>query len=487
VVVCSECSAGRHDSHVFSKLSEVYPAHRSEIEAELEPLIAKLDSVSKLLSHIECQISGVSAREEIVESGIVNMFSMVEDALQERKSELCETLHGATRTRQELLRVRRMEVVAVQAQLSSCLGFIRECLKLSGEEGVVTMKNTLLKHVASLLDDSHKNVLPDFEEEFLPRLKACPQHLMEKCLEFGRVIAQPDSAPVNHVSPNLELYKLLVQRLGTPLLTLEHLKGPCGVAVNRVGEIMVAEGCGDQVTVFSQSGKKLRSFGSCGTGDGEFTCPCELAVDADGNVLVVDGSNRRIQKFTSEGKFLACVGSSGYGVLQFSEPDGLAVNPVNGCIYVVDNNVHRIQILNPDLTFHNMFGKEGCGQGYLHYPWGITCSCAGEVYVTDSGNCCVQVFSPDGHFLREFGKKGGGDGELRWPTGISVSRDGGVVYVSDYGNYRVCVFSSGGQFLKSIGKKGKRNGEFGNLRGVNVDRNGLVYVCDTDNNRVVLY
>lgn len=498
-VICSECAAGKHPGHKHSQIPQVFSKHRSEIEDKLPPLNDKLVTVSKLLAQLESQITAVSAKETLIESGILNMTGMIEEALQSRRDELHKQLHDMTSNTLDVLSSRKHQLVTVQAQLSSCVGFIKESLRSCSQEKLLLMKKTLLNQVEMLLSERRAFSSVDPEDEFSMKLEASPQFLIDSCLVFGKIVSSNSlqdsttvkftelSASAKKLSHNPELSKMLVKRLGTPVLTLTNLKGPCGVAVNQNGEVMVAEGCADRITVFDQSGKRLRSFGRCGTGEGDFTCPCELDIDDAGNVLVVDGSNRRIQKFTSNGVFLASVGRSGIGVLQFSEPDGIAVHPINRKIYIVDNSTHRIQILNPDLTFCKMFGKEGSGKGYLHYPWGIACSCNGEVYITDSGNCCVQVFSCDGQFVREFGEKGTSPGQLKWPTGISVSGDGCIVYVSDYGNHRVSIFSSEGQFLKTIGKKGKRCGEFGNIRGVKVDGNGLVYVCDTDNNRVVLY
>ena len=40
------------------------------------------------------------------------------------------------------------------------------------------------------------------------------------------------------------------------------------------------------VSVFSPSGGKLRSFGTHGSGQGQFNEPCGVAVDHEGNILV---------------------------------------------------------------------------------------------------------------------------------------------------------------------------------------------------------
>lgn len=495
-VICSQCTSEKHSNHDYALISSIFPAHKGEIEAKLVHLNNRLISVNKSMVQLDAQTTAVSTKEKLAESSVSNVARMVEEAMQSRSQQLCNQLHAIAHDRFESISSRKRDLTIVQAQLSSCLGFVRETLRSSSQKEIMMMKSTLLRQIEMLLSGRRKVSFADPPEEFNMKLDASPQSLVKSCLDLGRITSSSHSTSAKcrdqlpqekKLANNLELSKLLVKRLSVPLLTLTDLKGPCGIAVNQNGEVMVAEGCADCISVFSLDGKKLRSFGQCGSALGDFACPCELDIDDDDNILVVDGSNRRIQKFTSDGKFLASAGSNGVGVLQFSEPDGIAVHPVTKNIYVVDNNTHRIQILNPDLTFLKMFGKEGSGRGYLHYPWGVACSCSGEVYVTDSGNCCVQVFTPDGQFLREFGRKGSGQGEFKWPTGISISVDGGIVFVSDYGNHRVSIFTSDGQFLKSIGRKGKRHGEFGNIRGVKVDRNGLVYVCDTDNNRVVLY
>ena len=71
-------------------------------------------------------------------------------------------------------------------------------------------------------------------------------------------------------SPFSVAVKLPVEKLGNPILTIDRVEGPCGVAVNQRGEVVVTERNGHCVSVFSQCGKKLRSFGTQGSGHGQF-------------------------------------------------------------------------------------------------------------------------------------------------------------------------------------------------------------------------
>ena len=280
--------------------------------------------------------------------------------------------------------------------------------------------------------------------------------------------------------------KLPLKKSGSPILTLDVLNFPCGITINHSHEreVVVTEHDAGRVVVFSASGKKLRSFGSHGSGQGQFDLAVGVAVDPEGNILVADNKNHRIQKFTPEGKFLTAVGTKGSGHLQFYYPRGIAFNASNNKLYVTET--HRVQILNSDLTFFGTFGQRGSGNGQFDVPYGIAFDRTGNVYVVDIRNSRVQVFNAKGKFLRMFGKHGKGRGELIRPAGIAVDAND-VMYVSEWDNHRVSVFTSEGVFVTSLGSHGQKPGQFVCPRGVCVDNSGVVYVCDRDNNRVQVF
>ena len=281
-------------------------------------------------------------------------------------------------------------------------------------------------------------------------------------------------------SPSSVAVKSPVEKLGTPILTLGGVSQPWGVAINKRGEVVVAEGGGNCVSVFSPNGKKLRSFGRKGSGQGQFHWPCGVTVDGEGNILVADTSNNRIQKFTAEGQFLTA--AVGNGPLLFS-PTDIAFNTINNKVYVVDNENHHIQVLNSDLTFSSTFGKYGNGKGQFVDPWGIACDSTGKVYVADTANHRIQVFTAEGKFIMTFGRRGQSRGELARPHYVAVDTSG-MVYVSEWDNYRISVFTTEGQFVTSFGREGAGSEEFNELHGLAVDNNGVVYVCDCDNSRI---
>ena len=284
-------------------------------------------------------------------------------------------------------------------------------------------------------------------------------------------------------SPSSVAVKSPVEKLGNPILTLGEVYGPMGVAINKRGEVVVTEWGENRVSVFSPSGEKLRSFGTKGSGQGQFNWPCGVTVDREGNILIADTYNNRIQKFTAEGRFLTAVGKSGNGTLQFRSPTDIAFNTINNKVYVVNNRNHLIQVLNSDLTFSSTFGKQGNGKGQFTQPCGISCDSTGKVYVADTGNHRIQVFTAEGKFIRMFGRRGQGRGELARPHYVAVDSSG-MVYVSEEDNHRVSVFTTEGQFVTSFGRKGAGPAEFNEPQGLAVDNSGVVYVCDSINSRI---
>ena len=283
-------------------------------------------------------------------------------------------------------------------------------------------------------------------------------------------------------SPFTVIVREPIEKLGTPIMTINDMHGPWGLTVNKKGEIIVVEYGAHCVSVYSPTGEKLRSFGSQGSGQGQFRCPRGVAVDDDGNILVADSFNNRIQKFTSDGKFITAVGSHGNGPLQFGVPAGIAIHPINKRVYVSEGASRRVQILNPDLTSHNMFGSPGSANGcFSDNPRGLAFDSGQNVYISVTSKTRIQVFTVAGEHLRWLGDK-----ELNCPYDVSIDAND-TVYVCDTSNNQICIFSSSGAFLHSFGSKGTQPGQFNFPLGITVDKNSLIYVSDYDNDRVQIF
>ena len=282
-------------------------------------------------------------------------------------------------------------------------------------------------------------------------------------------------------SPFRVVVKSPVEKLDTPIQTIGGVKEPWGVAINQKGEVVVTEWSGHCFSVFSPSGEKIRSFGTQGSGPGQFESPRDVAIGNEGDILVADSGNHCIKRFTSEGQYSSSVGTQGSGRLQFSQPNGIAFNAGSNKVYVADTANHRVQVLNSDLTFSGTFGTQGSGKGQFNSIGGIACDSTGNVYVAEFGNHRIQVFTAEGKFLHMFGGRGQGRGELYWPIGVAIDTSD-MVYVSERGNHRVSIFTSKGLFVKLFGVV-----DLTSPYGLAVDDSGVVYVCDMDNNHIQIF
>ena len=272
------------------------------------------------------------------------------------------------------------------------------------------------------------------------------------------------------------------QDLGNPIRTIENLQRPHCMVTNTDNQIVVVESYGDCVSVLTPNGMKIQSFGSKGSGNGQFNNPRGIAQDREGNIYVADQGNHRIQKLTSGGKFMSTVGKRGSGLLEFNFPLGITFNTVSGKLYVCDANSHRIQVLNTDLTLHSTFGSQGNGNGQFERPVGTACDNSGNVYVTDYNNHRIQVFTPEGKFLRKFGSQGSRPGRLTNPIDVAIGDN--KLYVCDEGNNRICIFTTEGKFLTSFGSEGEKQGQFKHPTGIHITEDGYLLVSDFFNDRI---
>jgi DNA-binding beta-propeller fold protein YncE len=142
----------------------------------------------------------------------------------------------------------------------------------------------------------------------------------------GRILAvDRDMHEVIICSPAGERLGGLGQR-GVPLAPFNH---PTDVHVSAWGEIYVSDGyAASRVHRFDAAGALIASWGSHGSGDGQFGWPHAIWTFADGRVVVVDRSSNRVQVFDREGKHLETWGGFYQPVAIWGDDEG--------CAYVSD-------------------------------------------------------------------------------------------------------------------------------------------------------
>ena len=566
-LICRDCIVRVHRDHQYDLITDTYPKHKNVITDHLQPVKQQLGVVNEAIESLDTRRQQISDQRMAIETNIHKTIRRLQEALEERKTELIGQLDQLTQQKMKSLAAQRDEFELVQTRLSSCLDFVSESLRTGSQAEILAAKKPVVQQIEEMTAEFKPELLVPAEQADLKF--AANTELTLACSHFGKVYAHPVSPDKCHAtgkglevatvgeqatatvhavnaegqeceeplvdiacelvscrdatsvkcsvkkregnqyevcyqptgrgrhqlhikvesqhirgSPFAVLAKLPIRKLGTPVRTIGGLNGPWGVAVDEKGQIVVAEWCGNCISIISAHGERIKTFGEKGSGRGQFSELHGVAVDGDGNILAVDGG-KRIQKFTPVGQFVTAVGTRGGKPLQFSDPAGIAINQRNKNIYVCDNGNNRVQILNHDLTFSSSFGSRGSGDGEFSGVWDVAIDSTGNVYVADHGNYRVQAFTEEGQFLRKFGKCGSGNGELKWPTSIAIDSND-TVYVTDY-NDRVSMFTCQGQFLESFGSHETAPGQFSTPCGIAVDRDGFIYVSDTNNGRLQIF
>jgi NHL repeat len=249
-----------------------------------------------------------------------------------------------------------------------------------------------------------------------------------------------------------------------------------GVAVGPDGSVYVTDLSLNRVEIFTSAGAYAGTFGSSGGGSGEFNTPLQIAVSSAGNVYVTDNENYRVEEFDSSGQYTTTIGSEGSGGGQFDGPDGIAVNSA-GLVYVTDPVNTRVEVFSAAGVFQRAFGTDGTADGEFQAPIAAAIGPGNSVYVLDDTNNQVEAFTSDDVFSQNIGSGFG------FPTGVAAGGDG-TIYVLDETDNRVDMFSSSGASLGSFGSSGSAGGDFDFPHEIAVAPTGLIYVTDEGNNRV---
>lgn len=184
-------------------------------------------------------------------------------------------------------------------------------------------------------------------------------------------------------------------------------------------------------------------IGGKGRGFGQFDRPRGIAIDRSGNILVADTYNHRIQKFSSKGIYMESIGSFGQEGGQLNEPNGIAIDK-EGNLYITDSLNHRIQQLDEE---GNYLSDWRGPPPNLYGPRDIAIGQNNTFYIVDQGRARIVKCDSDWKLLGQWGTHGAEDGNFDDPTSVAVDIKTNRVFVADPRNGRIQVFDGNGKFL----------------------------------------
>ncbi|XP_077984634.1 E3 ubiquitin-protein ligase TRIM71-like [Glandiceps talaboti] len=169
-----------------------------------------------------------------------------------------------------------------------------------------------------------------------------------------------------------------------------ELSSPQGIVLNPVNDkVYVLDRGSNCVRIYNQDGKSLKSFGSPGSGPGQFASPYGLCCTRAGHVIVPDTNNHRVQVFDADGNHLYSFGHKGNGDREFNRPE-CAAEDIEGNLVVSSHD-------NGCVLKFTMNGKFlCCVDDGMKTPLGVCTTDDepfGNVIVSDNTACCVKIFA----------------------------------------------------------------------------------------------
>ncbi|HUZ27747.1 MAG TPA: hypothetical protein VMU90_00810 [Solirubrobacteraceae bacterium] len=261
-----------------------------------------------------------------------------------------------------------------------------------------------------------------------------------------------------------------------------HLNFPEGVAVDqRTGDLYIADTLNNEVRKVSARGIITRLAGtgagcttprSCGDGgpamSAQLNAPAGVAVDRQGNVYIADSGDQAVRRVSAKGtitrvagdgtacaKAAACGDGGAATSAQLYVPTAVAIDKT-GDVFIADSSDNKVRKVSADGTIATVAGTgnacaspPSCGDGanakqaQLSFPNGVALDQSGNLYIADQGDNEVRQLSGAGA-IATIGGTGSacakppncGDGgagrsaTYGYPDGVATDSDGNV-YVGD--------------------------------------------------------
>ncbi len=229
------------------------------------------------------------------------------------------------------------------------------------------------------------------------------------------------------------------------------------------------------------AGRWKFSFGSEGSGKGQFQIPLGIDISDEGEVFIADTGNHRIQAFDLSGEFQYMFNVK-TGTKYTSDPVDVAVSRLKSYLYVSDNDNHKIRVYKKNGTLEFEWGKFGEDYGSFRYPGMMVLNEYNEIYIVDVLNTRVQKFDPFGEFSTDIGAWGVLEGKFFRPKGVAIdSKD--RVLVSDSYMGVIQAFTDLGRYIGVLCDKGEKR-VFNTPVGMLIDKSNRLLVVEMRGNKV---
>ena len=508
-VICQDCTFSKeHKTHNFELISECYPKHRQQIEADLDQVKHKMADLNTAVTQLDTTEREVIEQREQLQEQINTHAQQIIDQVQRSRQHLSQQLQNIVKQKTQLLATQRQQAQRLHTLLNTCQEMIEHSLKEWTKQQILTEKHTMINEVNTATQHVDPTVFQPIENANIKFMKT---DTIKK--EIGFITS------TTYGKATLKVLPCLAKQPSTATLTLQSQdRSPFSLSPSLISSTLSSPGDTHSVkcdiTQTRQAGKYNITFtpstrqdqlivkvGGVDIPDSPFTLPVIptpemrgkpvniitglngprlMAVSDNGDIVVAGRGAHCITILNKAGKKVRSLGTKEG---QFTSPRGVAVTN-DGHVIITDD--HRLQKLTTDGVCVKSVGSSKSGSGRLQFntPAGITVHpTTGQIFVADRNNNRIQVFKNDLTFSRTIAPTG--NKQFNYPYDVALDNEG-YLYVAEYINHCITKLNTKGQYVTRFGSCGSAPGQLSYPSSLTIDNN-LVYVSEAGNNRVSIF
>ena len=466
-LICYKCAIkdGKHHSHNYKDIEESFENYREEVMPSLKLMEKQMMTTVRVLTELDRRCDDIADQQASITSEIMDSSNRLHEIINVRQGQLIGQLDQITRKKLKSLATQRDQIETVQAQLSSCLEFMRKSFETCTQQReVLVMKTDTLKQARELTSVPQMDIFTLSTKADMAFSGS--SSTIAACKEYGKVYTLNYPDPTKCYATGKGAGEAVVGEQASCFLTALSFKGrPCDpttVSMSFRVELVSEITC-----------SKVTASVECSSKRGEYVICYQPKVKGR-HQLHIKAGDQHISGSPFSVTVKLPVEKIGTAIQTWSGLDKcweIAVSEKDE-VAVTEYRADRVSVLSPCGEKLRSFGKRGNGQGQFKKPCGVAMDGWGNILVADSGNHRIQKFTSNGSFLKAVGSMGSGVLQFYNPYGIAYNASNNKVYVTDLGNDRVQVLNSDLTYFYQFGGKGSGRGQFKSVSSVATDSNG---------------